>query len=96
MSARAAARVVHVLPRRRVPTHSLLARPDGTALLADTTAGEVVHFDPDNGTEISPLKVTGAFLRGLCPLDDGRLLAGSQNDVLLVDPHRRAYSTRSG
>lgn len=86
--------VVHVLKQRRVPTHSLLARPDGTVLLADTTAGEIVHLDPEQG-ERSRLKVTDTFLRGLCPLDNGLLLAGAQNEVLLVDLERRLVLERT-
>jgi hypothetical protein len=90
---RGGAAAVHALYRRRMPTHSLVARPDGTALLADTTAGAIVHLDPDHG-ELSRLEVTRAFLRGLCPLDDGLLLAGAQNEILLVDLDRRAVRDR--
>lgn len=79
------ARVVYVLRGCRMPTHSLLARPDGTVLLGDTTAGEIVHLDPDRGTVLSRTKVTDEFLRGTWLLADDRVLVGSQRDVLLVD-----------
>jgi hypothetical protein len=78
--------VVWVLPERRTPTHSLLARPDGTIFLNDTSAGSIVHYDPERGKILAQIKVTDEFLRGICPLPNNRLLAGSQRDLLVVDP----------
>lgn len=87
-------RVVWTLDGRTSPTHSLAALPDGTVFLNDTTAGELVRFDPDRGVVLSRTKVTDGFLRGACPLPDGRVAVGSQRDVLLVDPARGAVVGR--
>jgi hypothetical protein len=77
--------VAWVLPGRRTPTHSLLAKADGTILLNDTSSGSVVHFDPEQGEVLARINVTDEFLRGICLLPNNQILAGSQRDLLLVD-----------
>lgn len=86
--------VVKVLTGRRMPTHSLCALPDGTALLADTTDGTIEHFHSATGQTLGRLKVTEQFLRGLHATADGQLLAGSQRDLLLVDWQRKCVLDR--
>jgi hypothetical protein len=77
--------VAWILSDRRTPTHSLLAMADGTILLNDTSAGEIVHFDPEHGEVLSRTKVSDEFLRGICLLPNNQVLVGSQRDLLLVD-----------
>jgi hypothetical protein len=77
------------LTKRRMPTHSLVALPDGTVLFADTTDGCIVHLDPADGRQLARIKVTNDFLRGICPLSPQEVLVGSQRDVLRVDLARQ-------
>jgi len=82
--------VAWILPETRVPTHSLCPCPDGTVLLNDTTNGTIIHLDLASGSVLSRIKVTDEFLRGMCLLPSGRVLVGSQRDLLLVDVKKQA------
>jgi hypothetical protein len=86
--------IVWVLPHTRMPTHSLLPRPDGTVLLNDTSAGCIIHLDPESGVVRARIKVTDEFLRGICPVGERRVLVGSQRDVLLVDLEQQRVLNR--
>jgi hypothetical protein len=81
--------VVWQLTRRRMPTHSLVALPDDTILVHDTSDGCIVHLDPAGGVVLARTKVTDAFLRGTCPLPQRRVLVGCQRDLVLVDLGRQ-------
>ena len=73
-----------------VPSHSLLPDHDGKSVLyLNTTAGEVVHFNPRDGAIYSATRVTDGFLRGATWLPDGRLMLGSRNFLLVFDPASR-------
>jgi hypothetical protein len=86
--------VVWVLPGTRMPTHSLLPRPDGTVLLCDTSAGCIIHLDPERGAVRARIKVTDEFLRGIFPVGPQRVLVGSQRDLLLVDLEQQRVLNR--
>ena len=80
------ARVVFVVADTNTPVHSLLVEEDGKVLFDDTSAGEIVRFDPDTGETLMRLKATDKFLRGICKLKAGnRVAVGSREDLLLVD-----------
>lgn len=68
-----------------VPSHSLLVLPDLTAITLNTTTGEVVHFEPKECRIISSTKVTDGFLRGVTVFPDGRLVLGSQTELITFD-----------
>ena len=72
-----------------VPSHSLMTLPDQTVTYLNTTAGEVVHFDPKDGRLLSSTKITDGFLRGACRLPDGKLLFGSKRELLTFDLKNR-------
>ena len=78
-------RLVLKLDDITVPSHSLLTLADGSGVYLNTTAGEVVHFDPGRGEVYSITKVTEGFLRGVTPLDERRLLLGSKRELLAFD-----------
>lgn len=65
-----------------VPSHSLLPLPDGTLAYMNTTAGEMVHFEPNAGRVLSSTRVTDGFLRGALRLPSGRLLLGSKRELI--------------
>lgn len=81
--------VVWQLTRRRMPTHSLIALPDDTILVNDTSDGCIVHLDPAGGVVLARTKVTDTFLRGICPLPQRHVLVGCQRDLVLMDLGRQ-------
>jgi hypothetical protein len=89
-------RLALALEAATVPSHSLLPHPDGLSVIyLNTTAGEVVHFNPQDGKIYSSTRVTDGFLRGAAWLPDGRLVLGSRNFLLTFDlDSRRLISTR--
>ncbi len=83
-------RLVLTLEGVTVPSHSLLALPDDTVVYMNTTAGEVVHFNPQAGQPLlSTTRITDGFLRGAARLPDGRLLLGSKRELLTFDVQQR-------
>jgi hypothetical protein len=72
-----------ILDNIHVPSHSLLSRPDGTAVYLNTAMGDVVHFNPDTGQIYSSSHVSDKFLRGVAGIDDDLVMVGSQNHLLL-------------
>jgi hypothetical protein len=72
-----------ILDNIHAPSHSLLSRPDGTAIYLNTAIGDVVHFNPDSGRICSKTHVSDKFLRGIVRIDDDLVMVGSQNDLLL-------------
>lgn len=78
-------RLVLALDGATVPSHSLLVLRDGTTVYMNTTAGEVVHFNPATGEVLSTTKVTDGFLRGAAQLSDRTLLLGSKREIITFD-----------
>ena len=68
-----------------VPSHSVAARSDGTALYLNTTLGNIVHFDPSLNRILSTKNISDQFLRGLCKVTEDAWIAGSQNNLLWFD-----------
>lgn len=67
------------------PAHSLMAEPGGTVLLDETSTGRVIRIDPATGAEQAAVEAGDSFLRGICLLADGRVLAGGAGQVVAVD-----------
>lgn len=81
--------LVLALSGATVPSHTLLALPDETVIYLNTTAGEVVQFDPHTGWVIASTRVTDGFLRGAALIGPGKLLLGSRRDLLTFDLQQR-------
>ncbi len=79
--------LVLALDGATVPSHSLMALPDQTAIYLNTTAGEVVHFSPKERSVQSTTRITDGFLRGACQLPNGKLMLGSRRELLTFDLH---------
>ncbi len=77
-----------------VPSHSLLALPDGSAAYLQTTSGEVVHFDPQTGRILSATPITDGFLRGATRLPSDLLALGSKRELLTFDLKKRRLAER--
>jgi hypothetical protein len=75
---------VSVLPDADVPRHNVTIHPDGTLFYNDTPSGEIVEINPLNGSEKRRFNVNKGYLRGLLRLDDGRLVAGAQNTLVII------------
>lgn len=67
-----------------VPRHNALFLPEGDLVLSDTPQGELVHVAPISGSELSRTKLQGGYLRGLVRLDDGRLVVGQQEYLVIL------------
>jgi hypothetical protein len=77
------------------PSHSLLALEDGSVVYLNTTDGTVLHIDPNNCRALSTTQVaTGGFLRGVTPLDAGRLLVGNRGEIIVFDLPARTVQDR--
>lgn len=83
-------RLVLALDEASTPGHSLLVLPDGTATYLNTTAGSVVHFDPQGGEVLSMTRVTDGMLCGAAGAADGGLLLGCQDEILAFDLQARS------
>ncbi|MFM8321417.1 MAG: hypothetical protein ACKOC5_10915 [Chloroflexota bacterium] len=71
------------LPGITAPSHSLLALPDRRVVYLDTTHGDLLHIDPDEGRVLSRTSVAeNGFLRGVTPLDRDCLLVGSRGELI--------------
>ena len=68
-----------------VPSHSLLARPDGSVLYLNTSAGELVHFRPAEQQPLSLTRISSTFLRGITHLSNNHYLIGTQNKLYLFN-----------
>ena len=73
-----------------VPRHNVVPLSDGTVLLNDTPAGAVVHFSPHTNGELLRVDVNRGYLRGLLQLEDGRLIVGAQNKLVVARLHHEA------
>jgi hypothetical protein len=78
-------RLVLALENVTVPSHSLLVLKDQTMIFLNTTAGEMIHFEPEDGQILSTTKVTNGFLRGVIQIDESRLLMGSKTELITFD-----------
>ena len=87
-------RLALLVENTTVPSHSLFVLPDQTMIFLNTTAGVVLHFQPDNGQVFSSTKVTDGFLRGVTQIGQGRLLMGSKGELIDFDlPNCRVNAT---
>ena len=62
-----------------VPSHSARELADGSAIYLNSTDGELIHFDPNDGAILWRDKIGSKFLRGARELPDGSLLLGDGN-----------------
>lgn len=87
------------VPGTAVPSHSVRLLADGTVLYLNTSAGEVVHFDPQgnkNGTGklISTTRVAEGFLRGMTNLSRFAVVMGNKTELLSFDVATRSVIER--
>jgi hypothetical protein len=68
----------------QVPRHNLIPLADGTVVFNDTPAGDIVRFDPVSNDELLRIDVNHGYLRGLLRLNDGRIVVGAQNDLVVT------------
>lgn len=68
-----------------VPSHSVRALQDGTAVYLNTTNGEIIHFSPDTGVIISKETLGKKFLRGVRQMKNGKLLVGDHQMLYCYD-----------
>ncbi len=83
-----------LLENVNTPAHSLLPEAGGTVLFDNTSTGEVIRFDPESGETTLRVKVTDAFLRGICRVSEDTVAVGAQGDVCLVDLARKTVAGR--
>lgn len=69
-----------------VPRHNVLLSEE-FLIHNDTPAGEIVMIDMLNGMERWRIDAGNRYLRGLMQLDDGRLVVGAQNELVIVALH---------
>ena len=82
------------IPDVSTPSHSLLALPDDTVVYLNTSAGTVLHFDPQPGAVNSTTKVTDGFLRGAARLSENTILLGSKGELIVFElDNQRIAST---
>jgi len=79
------ASIVLVLKDLTVPSHSLLALDEKTAIYLNTTEGKVLLFDPYSGDFINENKVTDGFLRGVTRLGQKQLVMGSNGNLIVYN-----------
>lgn len=72
-----------------VPSHSARFLQDGTAIYLNSSKGEIIHFNPDNGEIHFSMCIGDKFLRGARELPDGTLLLGDNNYILHFDVNQR-------
>jgi hypothetical protein len=87
------------VPGTAVPSHSLRLLADGTVLYLNTSAGEVVHFDPQGGKHgkgklLSTTRVADGFLRGLSNLSSHTVVMGNKTELLSFDVSTRTVLER--
>ncbi len=68
-----------------VPNHNLCVLTDGSVLFNDTSNGEIVRFNPNDGSILSRIEVDKGFLRGIVGLSDKHVAVGSQHTLFVVD-----------
>lgn len=86
-------RLVFELPDMTTPSHSLLVLPDETAIYLNSSASEVIRFEPYSGEILSSAKLPEGFLRGSTLLADHLLLVGSQNQLVTFDLNSQSVVT---
>ncbi len=70
-----------------VPRHNVLLS-DEFLIHNDTPSGEIVLIDALSGEVRERIAVGDRYLRGLLQLDDGRLVVGAQNQLVVVSLHQ--------
>jgi hypothetical protein len=79
-----------------VPSHSVQVLADQTGVYLNTTTGEVIHFQVEDGSVLATTKVTDGFLRGALQLSPHTLLLGSRSELITFDlSTRRVTDTLS-
>jgi len=73
-----------------VPRHNIVPLSDKTLVFNDTPAGAVVHFSPLTNGELLRVDENLGYLRGLLQLEDGRLIVGAQNKLVVTRLHDEA------
>ena len=68
-----------------MPSHSARELADGSAIYLNSTDGELIQFDPNNGAILWRDKIGSKFLRGARELADGTLLLGDGNSFFHYD-----------
>jgi hypothetical protein len=71
-----------VNPAPRLPNHNLYARGARIAF-NDANRGALIVHDVAAGKTVGSIQLPGTFPRGMCELDDGRLLIGNQQPLSL-------------
>jgi len=79
-----------------LPRHNIAHIPGGHVLLNDTSKGEVLRFDLETSEVHACVSVGEGYLRGLLPLEDGRVAVGAQQRIVVLSPtpNSPAYSIR--
>lgn len=77
-----------------VPSHSVRVLMDGSAIYLNSSAGELINFDPNDGHVIFTDKIGSKFLRGARQLPDGNLILGDGNHFILYDLANRSVIER--
>lgn len=77
--------VTLIMSGTTMPIHSLRTLHDGTVLFTDTNSGELVCFDPNDGSILSRIPVDDELLRGMALLSNEHVAVGSQNTLYVVD-----------
>lgn len=72
-----------------VPSHSARILKDGSAIYLNSSKGEIIHFNPNNGEINFSMCIGDKFLRGARELPDGTLLLGDNNYILHFDVKQR-------
>ena len=68
-----------------VPSHSLHALPDDTALYLNTTEGSLIHFDAYSREILFSQKISDGFLRGIGHIAENTLVLGSSGELITFD-----------
>jgi len=74
-----------LLPDMTVPSHSLHALADDTALYLNTTDGSLIHFEPYKREILFSQKITDGFLRGIERIAEHTLVIGSSGELIVYD-----------
>lgn len=73
------------LPEVTVPSHSLMALPDGTVIYLKTDDGSLLRFDPNSGKVLEECLINGGFLRGITMIAPNIILLGNKQELVRFD-----------
>ncbi|MGE3314343.1 MAG: hypothetical protein AB7O26_04430 [Planctomycetaceae bacterium] len=78
------------VPGTSVPSHSLRKLHDNTVLYLNTSAGDVVHFDPHGSAEgagrlLATTHVGHGFLRGMASVSNCAVILGNKTELVHFD-----------